>query len=167
MSCLPEGCSSRRGKRSPIAAIAKHTALAQNHFWVEHDFVTRGPIVLNDELTVNIPTAGKVKLKTEPGYEPAIKEDKDRRTYSCKQSKLKRDSDEDEKEKVLDMTIEELDLTVRSFNCLKRAGINTVSELVQHSEEDMMKVRNLGRKSLTEVQQKLAALGHSLKKDEE
>ena len=77
------------------------------------------------------------------------------------------EKDEDEKEKVLDMTIEELDLTVRSFNCLKRAGINTVSELVQHSEEDMMKVRNLGRKSLTEVQQKLAALGHSLKKDEE
>jgi len=77
------------------------------------------------------------------------------------------EKDENEKEKVLDMTIEELDLTVRSFNCLKRAGINTVSELVQHSEEDMMKVRNLGRKSLTEVQQKLAALGHSLKKDEE
>ncbi len=77
------------------------------------------------------------------------------------------EKDEDDKEKVLDMTIEELDLTVRSFNCLKRAGINTVSELVQHSEEDMMKVRNLGRKSLTEVQQKLAALGHSLKKDEE
>ena len=74
------------------------------------------------------------------------------------------EKDDDEKEKVLDMTIEELDLTVRSFNCLKRAGINTVSELVQHSEEDMMKVRNLGRKSLTEVQQKLAALGHSLKK---
>ena len=77
------------------------------------------------------------------------------------------EKDEDENEKVLDMTIEELDLTVRSFNCLKRAGINTVSELVQHSEDDMMKVRNLGRKSLTEVQQKLAALGHSLKKDEE
>lgn len=77
------------------------------------------------------------------------------------------EKDEDEKEKVLDMTIEELDLTVRSFNCLKRAGINSVSELVEHSEDDMMKVRNLGRKSLTEVQQKLAALGHSLKKDEE
>ncbi|HEU4766652.1 MAG TPA: DUF3857 domain-containing protein, partial [Pyrinomonadaceae bacterium] len=79
-----------------------HSALAQNHFWVEHDFVTRGPIVLNDELTVNIPAASKVKLKTEPGYEPAIKEDKDRRTYAWKQSKLKRDSDEDEKEKEKD-----------------------------------------------------------------
>lgn len=75
--------------------------------------------------------------------------------------------EEDEAEKALDMTIEELDLTVRSFNCLKRAGINTVSELIERSEEDMMKVRNLGRKSLTEVQQKLATLGLSLVKDEE
>jgi DNA-directed RNA polymerase subunit alpha len=65
------------------------------------------------------------------------------------------------------MTIEELDLTVRSFNCLKRAGINTVEELVQRSEEDMMKVRNLGRKSLLEVQQKLAGLGLSLRTQEE
>src|SRR5688572_24752034 len=52
-----------------------HSPLAQNHFWVEHDFVTRGPIVLNDELTVNIPAASKVKLKTDPGYEPSIKEE--------------------------------------------------------------------------------------------
>lgn len=77
------------------------------------------------------------------------------------------EKEENQKEKVLEMTIEELDLTVRSFNCLKRAGINTVEELVQRSEEDMMKVRNLGRKSLTEVQQKLAALGLGLKKSEE
>ena len=76
-----------------------HSALAQNHFWVEHDFVTRGPIVLNDELTVNIPATSKVKLKTEPGYDPTIKDDKDRRVYTWKQAKLKRDSDEDEKEK--------------------------------------------------------------------
>ncbi len=77
------------------------------------------------------------------------------------------EKEENQKEKVLEMTIEELDLTVRSFNCLKRAGINTVEELVQRSEEDMMKVRNLGRKSLTEVQQKLAALGLGLRKSEE
>lgn len=76
-----------------------HSPLAQNHFWVEHDFVTRGPIVLDDELTVNIPAASKVKLKTEPGYEPSIKEQGDRRIYSWKRAKLKRDSDEDEKEK--------------------------------------------------------------------
>ena len=70
-------------------------------------------------------------------------------------------------EKVLEMTIEELDLSVISFNCLKRAGINTVEELTQRTEEDMMKVRNLGKKSLEEVQQKLEALGLSLKTSED
>ncbi|NLT97357.1 MAG: DNA-directed RNA polymerase subunit alpha, partial [Christensenellaceae bacterium] len=69
-------------------------------------------------------------------------------------------------EKVLDITIEELDLSVRSYNCLKRAGINTVAELIKRNEEEMMKVRNLGRKSLEEVEQKLAALGLSLRTDD-
>ena len=77
------------------------------------------------------------------------------------------ESSEVEKGKVLEMTIEELDLSVRSFNCLKRAGIDTVEDLIERSEEDMMKVRNLGRKSLEEVIQKLASLGLALKKDEE
>ncbi|KUO68718.1 MAG: DNA-directed RNA polymerase subunit alpha [Clostridia bacterium BRH_c25] len=77
------------------------------------------------------------------------------------------EKEEDKKEKVLEMTIEELDLSVRSFNCLKRAGINTVEELTQRTEEDMMKVRNLGKKSLEEVQQKLEALGLGLKMSEE
>ena len=61
------------------------------------------------------------------------------------------------------MTIEELELSVRSFNCLKRAGIHTVGELTQRDESDMLRVRNLGRKSLEEVQQKLASLGLKLK----
>jgi len=73
---------------------------------------------------------------------------------------------DDKKEKVLDTTIEELDLSVRSYNCLKRAGINTVEELIKRNEEEMMKVRNLGRKSLEEVQQKLAALGLGLRQDD-
>jgi DNA-directed RNA polymerase subunit alpha len=77
------------------------------------------------------------------------------------------EKEEDKKEKVLEMTIEELDLSVRSYNCLKRAGINTVEELTQKTEEDMMKVRNLGKKSLEEVQSKLAELNLSLKKSEE
>ena len=72
-----------------------------------------------------------------------------------------------QRDKVLEMTIEELDLSVRSFNCLKRAGIDTVEDLINRSEEDMIKVRNLGRKSLEEVIQKLASLGLALKKDEE
>lgn len=69
--------------------------------------------------------------------------------------------------KPLDMTIEELDLSVRSFNCLKRAGINTVQDLVNKSESDMMKVRNLGRKSLEEVIFKLQSLGYRLREDDE
>ena len=71
------------------------------------------------------------------------------------------------KEKVLEMTIEELDLSVRSFNCLKRAQINTLEDLINRTEEDMMKVRNLGRKSLDEVVAKLNSLGFDLRRDEE
>jgi len=77
------------------------------------------------------------------------------------------EKDDKGKEKVLEMTIEELDLSVRSFNCLKRAGINTVEDLISKSEEDMMKVRNLGRKSLEEVIYKLSTLGFSLRKEDE
>jgi DNA-directed RNA polymerase subunit alpha len=74
---------------------------------------------------------------------------------------------DDKQEKVLEMTIEELDLSVRAYNCLKRAGINTVAELVQRNQEDMMKVRNLGKKSLEEVEQKLMALGLNLRANDE
>jgi len=73
---------------------------------------------------------------------------------------------EENKNRYLDMPIEELELSVRSYNCLKRAGINTVGELIQKSHEDMMKVRNLGKKSLEEVTKKLAELGLSLKESE-
>lgn len=77
------------------------------------------------------------------------------------------EKEEDKKEKVLEMTVEELDLSVRSYNCLKRASINSVEELTQRTEEDMIKVRNLGKKSLEEVQRKLAELGFGLKKSDE
>lgn len=77
------------------------------------------------------------------------------------------EKDEDDKAKVMEMTIEELDLSVRSYNCLKRAGINSVQELVQKSEEEMMKVRNLGKKSLEEVQQKLEELNLGLRDSNE
>ena len=77
------------------------------------------------------------------------------------------DKPEDSKGKTLEMTIEELDLSVRSFNCLKRASINTVEDLTNRSEEDMMRVRNLGRKSLDEVIAKLDSLGLTLRKDDE
>ena len=76
------------------------------------------------------------------------------------------EKEEDQKEKVLEMSIEELDLSVRSYNCLKRAGINTVQELTEKTESDMMKVRNLGRKSLDEVKNKLNDLGLELRQDD-
>ena len=77
------------------------------------------------------------------------------------------DKGEDAKEKVLEMTIEELDLSVRSFNCLKRAGINTVEDLINKTEEEMMKVRNLGKKSLDEVINKLHSFGLDLRSEDE
>ena len=77
------------------------------------------------------------------------------------------DKGEDAKEKVLEMTIEELDLSVRSFNCLKRAGINTVEDLTNKTEDDMMKVRNLGKKSLDEVINKLHSFGLDLRSEDE
>ena len=73
---------------------------------------------------------------------------------------------ETQRDKVLELTIEELDLSVRSFNCLKRANINTVEDLISKTEDEMMKVRNLGRKSLEEVINKLAMMGLSLSDDE-
>lgn len=77
------------------------------------------------------------------------------------------EKDDKGKEKILEMTIEELDLSVRSFNCLKRAGINTVEDLISKSEEEMMKVRNLGKKSFDEVKEKLQSLGFDLNAEEE
>jgi len=85
----------------------------------------------------------------------------------AKNAEIMVEKEETKKEKVLEMTIEELDLSVRSYNCLKRAGINTVEDLTNKTEEDMMKVRNLGKKSLEEVLQKLNALGLSLAPSEE
>ncbi|HPE95087.1 MAG TPA: DNA-directed RNA polymerase subunit alpha [Bacillota bacterium] len=85
----------------------------------------------------------------------------------AKNAEIMVDREETKKEKVLEMTIEELDLSVRSFNCLKRAGIDTVEDLVNRTEDDMIKVRNLGKKSLEEVVQKLESLGLQLKPGEE
>ncbi|MDQ0286127.1 DNA-directed RNA polymerase subunit alpha [Desulfofundulus luciae] len=88
-------------------------------------------------------------------------------TEAVKDVEIMVEKEEEKKNKILEMTIEELDLSVRSYNCLKRAGINTVEELIQRNEEDMMKVRNLGKKSLEEVINKLSELGLSLRKSDE
>lgn len=87
-------------------------------------------------------------------------------TDEAKNAEIMVEKEETHKEKMLEMTIEELDLSVRSYNCLKRAGINTVPELTNKSEADMMKVRNLGRKSLEEVKNKLVDLGLSLRHED-
>lgn len=86
---------------------------------------------------------------------------------NAKNAEVMVEKEDDEKEKVLEMSIDELELSVRSYNCLKRAGINTVEELTNRTSEDMMKVRNLGRKSLEEVFAKLKELGLSLKPSDE
>ena len=75
-----------------------HTPLAQNHFWVEYDFIKKGVIVLNDELTVNIPAASKIKLKNEPGFEPAVKDENDRRVYHWKHANLKTATEDEDKD---------------------------------------------------------------------
>ena len=75
--------------------------------------------------------------------------------------------DDDKQQKVLEMSVEDLDVSVRSYNCLKRAGIHTVEDLTKKSEEDMLKVRNLGRKSLEEVINKLHDLGLDLRNKDE
>jgi DNA-directed RNA polymerase subunit alpha len=77
----------------------------------------------------------------------------------AKNAEILVEKEESKKEKALEMSIEDLDLTVRSFNCLKRAGINNVEDLTKKTEDDMMKVRNLGRKSLEEVCKKMEELG--------
>ncbi|WZE73273.1 DNA-directed RNA polymerase subunit alpha [Macrococcus sp. CCM 2573] len=87
-------------------------------------------------------------------------------TDEAQNAEIMIEKEEDHKEKVLEMSIEELDLSVRSYNCLKRAGINSVQELADKSEADMMKVRNLGRKSLEEVKFKLEDLGLGLRKED-
>ena len=85
----------------------------------------------------------------------------------AKKAEIMVEREETKKEKVLEMTIEELDMSVRSFNCLKRAGIDTVEDMINMTEEELIKVRNLGKKSLEEVIQKLHSLGLELRKEEE
>ena len=88
-------------------------------------------------------------------------------TESVSDVEIMVEKEEESIDRLLEMTVEELDLSVRSYNCLKRAGINTLAELTRRTEEDMMKVRNLGKKSLAEVKEKLAELGLSLRKSDE
>ncbi len=156
----------------PIGTIAVDsifTPIQKVNFAVENTRV--GQITDYDMLTLEVWTDGSIKPDEACSIAAKILSDHlmlfINLTDSVSSVEILVEKEEDKKEKILEMSIEELDLSVRSFNCLKRANINTVEELVQRSEEDMMKVRNLGRKSLEEVAQKLAALGLSLRRSNE
>lgn len=151
----------------PIDSI--YTPVKKVNFKVENTRV--GQITDYDKLTLEVWTDGTIKPDEATSLGAKILNEHLNLfitlTDHVNDVEIMVEKEEDKKEKVLEMTIEELDLSVRSYNCLKRAGINTVEELTQKSEEDMMKVRNLGKKSLEEVQQKLAELGLSLKNSDE
>ena len=130
-----------------------------------------GNITDYDKLTLDVVTNGTISAKEAISLGAKILNDHLNLfvdlSDEAKKAEIMIEREETKKEKVLEMTIEELDMSVRSFNCLKRAGIDTVEDLTNKTEEEMIKVRNLGKKSLEEVIQKLHSLGLDLKKVEE
>ena len=130
-----------------------------------------GNITDFDKLTMKVLTNGTIEAKEAVSLAAKVLNEHLKlfieMSDDAKNREILVDRPEVKKEKVLEMTIEELDLSVRSFNCLKRAGIDTVEDLINRTEEDMIKVRNLGHKSLEEVIQKLDSLGLALKREEE
>ena len=163
-----------RNKRPdmPIGEIAVdsiYTPITKVNFTVDDTRV--GQITDYDKLTLEIWTNGSIKPDEAASYAAKILTEHlmlfINLTDRIQGVEIMVEKEESKKEKILEMNIEDLDLSVRSYNCLKRAGINTVEELVQRDEDEMMKVRNLGRKSLEEVQQKLSALGLSLRTNED
>jgi DNA-directed RNA polymerase subunit alpha len=165
---------SDRNKRPdmPIGEIAVDsifTPITKVNFTVENTRV--GQITDFDKLTLEIWTDGSIQPEEAASIAAKILTEHlllfINLTDHVQDVEILKEKDDKKKEKILEMNIEDLDLSVRSYNCLKRAGINTVEELVQRDEDEMMKVRNLGRKSLEEVQQKLAQLGLSLRTNED
>ncbi|GGE54581.1 DNA-directed RNA polymerase subunit alpha [Pullulanibacillus camelliae] len=150
----------------PIDSI--YTPVSRVNYQVENTRV--GQVTNYDKLTLDVWTDGSIRPEEAVSLGAKILTEHLNifvgLTDQAQNAEIMVEKEEDQKEKVLEMTIEELDLSVRSYNCLKRAGINTVQELAQKSEEDMMKVRNLGRKSLEEVQEKLADLGLGLRSED-
>lgn len=130
-----------------------------------------GNITDYDKLTLEVHTCGTISAKEAISLGAKILNEHLNlfvdMSDEAKKAEIMVEREETKKEKVLEMTIEELDMSVRSFNCLKRAGIDTVEDLTNRTEEDMIKVRNLGKKSLEEVIQKLHSLGLDLKKEED
>ncbi|NLK21348.1 MAG: DNA-directed RNA polymerase subunit alpha [Epulopiscium sp.] len=166
------GADKNKKKEQPIGVIpidSIYTPVSRINFVVENTRV--GQITDYDKLTFEIWTNGTIKPDEAVSLGAKVLNEHLNLfidlSENAKNAEVMVEKEEDKKEKVLEMSIEELDLSVRSYNCLKRAGINTVEELINRTEEEMMKVRNLGRKSLEEVLNKLAELGLSLKPNED
>ena len=162
----------KSGAQSVIGVIpvdSIYTPVTKVNYTVEN--VRVGSHSDREKLTVEVWTNGTIKPEEAVSLAAKIMNDLlclfVDLSEEAKNTEIIVEKEENKKEKVLEMTIEELDLSVRSYNCLKRAGINTVEDLTNKSEEDMMKVRNLGRKSLEEVINKLNGLGLYLKKEED
>lgn len=157
---------------TPIAVIPTdsiYTPVRKVNFTVENTRV--GQVTDYDKLILEIWTDGSITPSEGVSIGAKIMQEHlnlfIELTDSTDAMEIMVEKEEDQKEKALEMTIEELELSVRSFNCLKRAAINTVEELTHRSEEDMMKVRNLGKKSLDEVKHKLEELGLGLRQSDE
>ncbi|GAB6178877.1 DNA-directed RNA polymerase subunit alpha [Desulfotomaculum defluvii] len=151
----------------PVDSI--YTPVRRVNYNVENTRV--GQITDYDKLTLEVWTNGSIRPDEATSLSAKILNEHLRLfiglTETVNDVEIMVEKEEEQKDKILEMTIEELDMSVRSYNCLKRAGINTVEELIQRNEEDMMKVRNLGKKSLEEVINKLHELGLSLRTDDE
>lgn len=151
----------------PVDSI--YTPVLKVNYTVENTRV--GQITDYDKLTLEVWTDGTISAKEAVSLAARIMTEHLNLFVTLSQdamdAEIMVEKDDKGKEKALEMTIEELDLSVRSFNCLKRAGINTVEDLINKSEDEMMRVRNLGRKSLEEVMAKLDSLGFTLTKDDE
>ena len=167
-----EGADKNKTEDLPIGVIAVdsiYTPVERVNVTVENTRV--GQITDYDKLTLDVYTNGT--LIPDEAVSLAAKVLSEHLSLfidlseNAKTAEIMVEKEDDEKEKVLEMSIDELELSVRSYNCLKRAGINTVEELTNKTSEDMMKVRNLGRKSLEEVLAKLKELGLQLNPSDE
>ena len=169
---VPADCNKQNAEFAALGAIAVdsiYTPVLKVNYTVENTRV--GQITDYDKLTIEVWTDGIINAKEAVSLAARIMTEHLNLFVNLSEeamgAEIMVEKDDKSREKALEMTIEELDLSVRSFNCLKRAGINTVEDLVSKSEDEMMKVRNLGRKSLEEVMAKLDSLGFKLNQDDD
>ena len=169
---VPAERNKQNAEQAPLGSLpvdSIYTPVLKVNYGVENTRV--GQITDYDKLTLEVWTDGTISAQEAVSLAARIMTEHLNLFVTLSQeamdAEIMVEKDVKGKEKALEMTIEELDLSVRSFNCLKRAGINTVEDLISKSEDEMMKVRNLGRKSLEEVVAKLDSLGFKLSKDDE